>query len=111
MSRTRLNVAQTSSPTPAEHLRGGEPYVAHELCIPYDQNGDGVIEDVWLWSTIPCAKPMKGQRHGAVRRVGIYAEMIVAQLDSEDPKIQMFAGFVRQGVNRMQQLISDLLSY
>ncbi len=26
----------------------GEPHIAHEWYIPYDQNGDGLVEDVWF---------------------------------------------------------------
>jgi PAS domain S-box-containing protein len=29
-------------------LETGEPFVANEWHIPYDQNGDGLIEDVWF---------------------------------------------------------------
>jgi len=130
-------------------LDTGEPYIAHEWRVPYDQNGDGVIEDVWFNVVYHPMREADGKISGMVavcsdvsvqvlarkelesanrrleefayvashdlqeplRMVGIYTEMILGQLGSEDPKMRMAAGFVSQGVSRMQQLISDLLVY
>jgi PAS domain S-box-containing protein len=127
----------------------GEPHVAQEWLIPYDQDGDGVIEDTWFNVVYHPMRDADGKVNGMVgvcsdvsvqvrarkelelanrqleefayvashdlqeplRMVGIYTQMIASQLETNDPETKMFAGFVREGVMRMEQLIRDLLAY
>jgi PAS domain S-box-containing protein len=130
-------------------LETGEPFVANEWYVPYDQNGDGVIEDVWFNVVYHPLRDTDGKVAGMVavssdvsvqvrsrkeleranreleefayvashdlqeplRTVGIYSEMLLKQLAPDDANARIYAGFVRQGVDRMEQLIQDLLAY
>jgi PAS domain S-box-containing protein len=130
-------------------LETGEPFVANEWHVPYDQNGDGVIEDVWFNVVYHPLRDTNGQVTGMVavssdvsvqvrarreleranreleefayvvshdlqeplRMVGIYTEMLLNRFAPDDAKARVYAGFVRQGVDRMDQLIQDLLAY
>jgi PAS domain S-box-containing protein len=46
-----------------------------------------------------------------LRMVGIYVQLILLQLGSERADIAQYADFVRQGVKRMEVLLSDLLTF
>ena len=130
-------------------LDTGEPYAAHEWFIPYDQNGDGVIEDTWFNVVYHPMREADGTVSGMVavcsdvsvqvrarkeletanrrleefayvashdlqeppRMVGIYTQLLLRRIGAKDPETEAFAAFVRHGVDRMQQLISDLLVY
>jgi PAS domain S-box-containing protein len=46
-----------------------------------------------------------------LRMVGIYTELLLKRYIPADPAAQEYAGFVRQGVDRMAELIKDLLIY
>jgi PAS domain S-box-containing protein len=130
-------------------LETGEPFMASEWYVPYDQNGDGVSEEVWFNMVYhpmrnSCGKvdgvvvvcsdvsaQVRGRReleqanqeleefaHVAshdlqepLRMVGIYTEMLLRRFLSGDVQAQEYARFVRQGVQRMEQLIQDLLAY
>jgi light-regulated signal transduction histidine kinase (bacteriophytochrome) len=46
-----------------------------------------------------------------LRMVGIYTEMLLNRFAPDDANARVYAGFVRQGVDRMDQLIQDLLAY
>lgn len=130
-------------------LATGEPFVANEWHIPYDQNGDGLIEDVWGNIVFHPLRDTAGKVTGMVavcsdvsvqvrarreleranreleefayvashdlqeplRMVGIYTEMLLNRLGPDDADARVYAGFVRQGVDRMDRLIQDLLAY
>jgi PAS domain S-box-containing protein len=127
----------------------GEPFVANEWYIPYDQNGDGVSEDVWFNVAYHPMRNAHGEVTGIVavcsdvsvqvrarkelervnheleefafvashdlqepiRMIGIYTELLLRRLMSEDARAREYAGFVHQGVERMERLIQDLLTY
>lgn len=46
-----------------------------------------------------------------LRMVNIYTHLILKKMDHSDETLKEFAGFVRQGVLRMEALIRDLLSF
>ena len=46
-----------------------------------------------------------------LRMVGIYTQLLLERHIPDDPAAQEYAGFIRQGVGRMAELISDLLIY
>jgi PAS domain S-box-containing protein len=46
-----------------------------------------------------------------LRMVNIYAQLLVRDFLPDNPDAREYAGFIRQGVQRMEQLIHDLLSY
>ena len=46
-----------------------------------------------------------------LRMVNIYTQMILKRFGSEDTTLRQYAGFVRQGVMRMEALIHDLLAF
>jgi PAS domain S-box-containing protein len=46
-----------------------------------------------------------------LRMIASYSELIMKRLPPDDAPLQEFAGFVREGVQRMNTLISDLLNY
>jgi signal transduction histidine kinase len=46
-----------------------------------------------------------------LRMVNIYTHLILECIDSRDPDLAQYGGFVRQGVKRMEALIRDLLSF
>jgi signal transduction histidine kinase len=45
-----------------------------------------------------------------LRMIGIYTELLHQRYLGSDPKAGDYAGFVRQGVERMEELIHDLLA-
>ena len=136
-------------------MNTGEPFVASEWYVPYDQNGDGEIEDAWfnvvyhpvrdtdelsgtqdkvtglvavcsdVSAQVRARKELESANHELeefayvashdlqepLRMVGIYTEMLLGHLRANDRDSRQFAGFVRQGVDRMEQLIHDLLAY
>jgi len=130
-------------------LDTGEPFVANEWYVPYDQNGDGVREDVWFNVVYHPMRNSEDQVTGMVavcsdvsvqvrarkeleranreleefayvaghdlqeplRMVGIYSEMLLRRFLGDDPDAREYAGFVRHGVERMERLIQDLLTY
>jgi PAS domain S-box-containing protein len=46
-----------------------------------------------------------------LRMVAVYTELLMNRFVGRNEEAQMFAGHIRQGVNRMQALIRDLLTY
>lgn len=46
-----------------------------------------------------------------LRNVGIYSQLILKQLETDDPNLKQYGEFVRNGVLRMETLIRDLLAY
>lgn len=130
-------------------LETGEPFVANEWYVPYDQNGDGEREDVWFNVVYHPMRNSEDQVTGMVavcsdvsaqvrarqelervnreleefayvaghdlqeplRMVGIYSEMLLRRFPGADAEAREYAGFVRHGVERMEQLIQDLLTY
>jgi len=130
-------------------LETGEPHVAHEWYIPYDRDGDGVIEDMWFNVVYHPMRDADGKVNGMVavcsevtvqvrarkvleaanrqleefayvashdmqeplRTIGIYTQKIESRIVPADAETQMFSGFVREAVKRMEQLIHDLLAY
>jgi PAS domain S-box-containing protein len=130
-------------------MNTGEPFVANDFYVPYDQDGDGVIEDHWFNVVYHPLRESDASVSGLVavcsevtvqvlarkevervnreleefayvashdlqeplRMVNIFTQQILRRLEGQDPELEHFAGFVRQGVARMQALIQDLLTY
>ncbi len=130
-------------------LNLGEPFVADDFYIPYDQDGNGVIEDHWFnvvyhplrepdqvvsGVVIVCSEVTtqvlarkelervnreleefayvaSHDLQEPLRMVNIYSQLILKSLDSSNEKLDTYAGFVQEGVSRMEALIRDLLSY
>ncbi|HYP13730.1 MAG TPA: PAS domain-containing protein [Bryobacteraceae bacterium] len=46
-----------------------------------------------------------------LRMVNIYSQLLLKEFCGTDPNAQKYAAFVEQGVNRMERLIRDLLTY
>ena len=46
-----------------------------------------------------------------LRMVNIYTQLILKELDLSGTKLNQYAGFVQQGVSRMESLIQDLLTF
>jgi PAS domain S-box-containing protein len=46
-----------------------------------------------------------------LRMVNIYSQMILRNLDADKAMLEEYAGFVREGVQRMEMLIHDLLTF
>jgi PAS domain S-box-containing protein len=46
-----------------------------------------------------------------LRMVNIYTQLLLKRLGGEDAMVSQYAGFVRQGVTRMEALINDLLTF
>ncbi|MGZ5303192.1 MAG: PAS domain-containing sensor histidine kinase, partial [Bacteroidia bacterium] len=46
-----------------------------------------------------------------LRMIGSYTSLLLARYNLDDPDIKEFAGFIEEGVSRMQILINDLLAY
>ena len=127
----------------------GEPFVANDFYIPYDQDGDGMPEDHWFnvvyhplresdqvvsGVVIVCnevtaqvlarrdlervnreleefAYVASHDLQEPLRMVNIYSHLILKTLDRSDPKLDKYAGFIQEGVSRMEALIRDLLHY
>jgi PAS domain S-box-containing protein len=127
----------------------GEPFVANEFPVLYDQNCDGQAEDHWFNLVYHPLREGDGSVSGIVavcsevtaqvrsrqdlervnreleefayvashdlqeplRMVGIYTELLLGRFLPENPVALEFGGFVREGVQRMQKLIQDLLTY
>ena len=130
-------------------LDTGEAFVANEFCVPYDQDGDSVVEDHWFNVVY---HPLRESDHSVsgivavssevtaqvrarqelervnreleefayvashdlqepLRMTNIYTQLILQHLAGNDPVLDEYAGFVRQGVMRMEGLIRDLLAY
>ena len=123
--------------------------VAYECYIPYEQNGDGVIEGAWFnvvyhpmrnndeivtGMVAVCndvSEQVRARRElefanrrleefayvashdlqEPLRMVGVYTQLLLGGAQGNDSDTQMYAGFVREGVERMNQLIHDLLAY
>jgi PAS domain S-box-containing protein len=128
----------------------GEPYIANEWHVPYDQNGDGVIEDVWFNVVYHPLRDPDGKVGGMVavcsdvsvqvrarqqlertnrdleefayvashdlqeplRMVNVYSELLLNSVGpGSGADLERYAGYVRSGVSRMEDLIRDLLAY
>ncbi|MFL6450688.1 MAG: PAS domain-containing protein [Bryobacteraceae bacterium] len=130
-------------------LDTGEPFVAHELLVAFDQNGDGRPEDHWFNVVYHPLRESDDQISGVVavcsevttqviarkelekanreleefayvsshdlqeplRMVGIYTEMLLLRYLPDNAQAKEFGAFIQQGVQRIEQLIQDLLSY
>jgi signal transduction histidine kinase len=46
-----------------------------------------------------------------LRTIGTYTQLLLRHVLSGNPEAEQYAGFIRQGVRRMDELIRDLLSY
>jgi PAS domain S-box-containing protein len=46
-----------------------------------------------------------------LRMVSIYTHLILRELGAEEGKMELFAGFVRAGVSRMETLLRDLMTF
>ncbi len=46
-----------------------------------------------------------------LRSVSSFSQLLVSRFGQDDPKARTYAGFVNEGVERMSQLIQDLLAY
>ena len=130
-------------------METGEPFVANEWLIPYDQDGDGQREDHWFNLVYHPLREADGGVSGIVavltevtkqvlarkeleranreleqfayvashdlqeplRMVNIYTQLMLGRLGGGDAASQKYAGFIQQGVQRMESLIRDLLTY
>ncbi|MBS1833525.1 MAG: PAS domain-containing protein, partial [Acidobacteria bacterium] len=130
-------------------LETGEPFVANDFHIAYDDKADGVISDHWFDVVYHPLRERDGGIRGVVavcsnvtaqvvarrqlecanreleefayvashdlqeplRMIGIYAQLLTSRYLGDDVKAQDYAGFIRKGVTRMEQLIDDLLSF
>ena len=127
----------------------GEPFIANEWPIPYDRDGDGLVEDHWFNVAYHPLRESDGTVSGVVavlsdvtvqvlarrelenvnrsleefafvashdlqeplRMVNIYSQLMLKRLGRGDAALEQYAGFVRQGVARMEELIHDLLAF
>ncbi len=46
-----------------------------------------------------------------LRMVNIYTQLLLRKISTSDPVLNQYAGFVREGVKRMEELLRDLLSF
>ena len=46
-----------------------------------------------------------------LRMIGSYTSLLISRYNLDNPEINEFAGFIQEGVGRMQILINDLLAY
>ncbi len=71
----------------------GEPYVAHEWYVPYDQNGDGKIEDVWFNVVYHPMRDADGTINGLVAVCSDVTAQVVArkELESANRRLEEFA--------------------
>ena len=130
-------------------LATGEPFVANEWLIPYDADGDGVVEDHWFNLVYNPLRDSDGTVSGIIavmtrvtaqvrarlelervnreleefsyvashdlqeplRMVNIYTHLILREMNGTQGKLSQYAGFVREGVTRMDMLLGDLLNF
>ncbi len=130
-------------------LDTGEPFVANEWLISFDQDGDGRPEDHWFNVVYHPLRESNDAISGVVaicsevtaqviarkelekanreleefayvashdlqeplRMVGIYTQMLLLRHLPDNPQAKEFGAFIQQGVQRLEQLIQDLLSY
>jgi PAS domain S-box-containing protein len=128
----------------------GEPFVRYEYYVPYDQDGDGIVEDHWFNLVYHPLRESDGTVSGLVtvcievtshirarqdlelvnrgleefahvashdlqeplRMVRCYTQLLLSNLGQEvtDEHAEC-AGFIEDGVRRMEDLIRDLLAY
>ena len=128
----------------------GEPFVRDDYYVPYDQDGDGIIEDHWfnlvyhplresddtvsglvtvcteVTAHIRARQELQRVNRGLeefghvashdlqepLRMVRCYTQFLVRSLAQEATEDQReYAGFIENGVKRMEELIRDLLAY
>jgi len=127
----------------------GEPFSATDWHVPYDDDGDGQVEDHWFNAVYHPLREADGSVSGLVavltdvtaqvlarkrleqanreleefayvashdlqeplRMIGIYSQLLVKRFGDGDERAQQYGAFVGQGVQRMERLIRDLLSY
>jgi PAS domain S-box-containing protein len=130
-------------------LDTGQPFVANDFHVPYDQDRDGVAEDHWFNVVHHPLQESDGQVVGVItvltevtnqvrarveleranreleefayasshdlqeplRMVNIYSQLLLEHVPTEGEDARVYAGFVREGVVRMEVLIKDLLTY
>jgi PAS domain S-box-containing protein len=130
-------------------LDTGEAFVANEFFVPYDQDGDGAIEDHWFNVVYHPLRAEDDSVSGIVavcnevttqvrarhelervnreleefayvashdlqeplRMVNIYSQLLLNRLGTDDADLNQYAGFIREGVTRMEALIRDLLTF
>ncbi len=127
----------------------GQAFVRDDFHIPYDQDGDGVVEDHWFNVLYHPLREAGGAVSGLVtvcvevtpqvlarkeleranreleefayvashdlqeplRMVNIYTQLLLKDSPATGEGAAEYAGFIRQGVKRMEELIRGLLSY
>jgi PAS domain S-box-containing protein len=127
----------------------GEPFAANDWLIPYDQDGDGQIEDHWFNSVLHPLREEDGSVSGMaavcsevtvqvrarkeleranreleefayvsshdiqepLRMIGTFTALLLARYVPDDPVAKKYATFIQEGVQRIEKLIRDLLTY
>jgi PAS domain S-box-containing protein len=132
----------------------GEAAVREEFYVPYDQDGDGIVEDHWFNVVYHPLRESDGTVSGLVtvcievtahirarqdlelvnrgleefahvashdlqeplRMVRCYAQLLIESSGDDATQVvteerRLFAGFIENGVRRMEALIRDLLAY
>lgn len=130
-------------------INTGDPFVANEWLIQYDQDADGVAEDHWFNVVYNPFREAGGKVTGVIavltdvtkhvtmrlalerankdleefayvashdlreplRMINIYGQMLAERFGQGDPKAQEFSRFIKEGIARMEELLSDLLQY
>jgi PAS domain S-box-containing protein len=71
----------------------GEPHIAHEWYVPYDQNGDGLIEDVWFNVVYHPMRNADGKISGLVAVCSDVSVQVLARkgLEAANRQLEEFA--------------------
>jgi PAS domain S-box-containing protein len=130
-------------------LDTGEPFLANEWSVPYDANGDGMVEDHWFNVAYNPLRNPAGTVDGLIavltevtahvlarreleranreleefayvashdlqeplRMVNVYTQLLIRRHVGENVQAKQYAAIIHNGVNRMEALIHDLLTF
>ena len=154
VGRPMLEVVPEVKPNVVETIHHvldtGEPFIANELLVPLDRDGDGYLENVWFNLAYHPLRDSDGAVSGVVliavnvttnvqarheleranheleefafvashdlqeplRMINIYTQLLLENhVDPSNESAIAFADRIRNGVNRLETLIRDLLAY